>query len=159
MRDLRSATTWSRIGAHRPHATQHPEASMPKQRYCAKTVFDSPAYSQGVKVSGPGTTLYISGQIAQDARGKIVGRGDFPAQARQTLKNVKAMVEAGGGTLADVVKVTFYLTDVRYRQDLVPIREEFFGPKLPASTLITTPALAHPDYLLEIEAIAFVEGR
>ena len=132
---------------------------MAKQRYCAKTVFDSPAYSQGVKVSGPGTTLYISGQVAQDAKGKIVGRGDFPAQARQTLKNVKAMVESGGGTLADVVKVTFYLTDVRYRQDLVPIREEFFGPKLPASTLITTPALAHPDYLIEIEAIAFVEAR
>ena len=72
---------------------------------------------------------------------------------------LKAMVEAGGGTLADVVKVTFYLTDVRYRPDLVPIREEFFGPKLPASTLITTPALAHPDYLIEIEAIAFVEAR
>ncbi|HET9345905.1 MAG TPA: RidA family protein [Candidatus Limnocylindrales bacterium] len=132
---------------------------MAKQRYCARTVFDSPAYSQGVKVSGPGTTLYISGQVAQDAKGKIVGRGDFSAQARQTLKNVKAMVEAGGGTLGDVVKVTFYLTDVRYRPDLVPIREEFFGPKLPASTLITTPALAHPDYLIEIEAIAFVEAR
>jgi enamine deaminase RidA (YjgF/YER057c/UK114 family) len=132
---------------------------MPEQRYCAKSVFDSPAYSQGVKVSGPGTFLYISGQISQDARGRIVGRGDFPAQARQTLKNVKAMVEAGGGKLSDVVKVTFFLTDVRYRADLVPIREEFFGPKLPASTLITTPALAHPDYLLEIEAVAFVEGR
>ena len=61
--------------------------------------------------------------------------------------------------LADVVKLTFFLTDVRYRPDLVPIREEFFGPKLPASTLITTPALAHPDYLIEIEAVAFVEGR
>ena len=89
----------------------------------------------------------------------MVGRGDFSAQARQVLKNLKAMVEAGGGTLADVVKLTMYLTDVRYRQDLVPIREEFFGPKLPASTLITTPALAHPDYLIEIEAVAFVEGR
>lgn len=132
---------------------------MPKQSYCAKTVFDSPAYSQGVKVSGAGTTLYISGQVAQDAKGTVVGRGDFPAQARQVLKNLRAMVEAGGGKLSDVVKVTFYLIDVRYRQDLVPIREEFFGPKLPASTLITTPALAHPDYLLEVEAIAFVEGR
>lgn len=131
---------------------------MPKQRYCAKSVFDTP-YSQGVKVSGPGTTLYISGQVAQDARGRLVGRGDFPAQARQVFKNLKAMVEAGGGTLADVVKLTHFLTDVRYRQDLAPIREEFFGPKLPASTLITTPALAHPDYLLEIEAVAFVEGR
>ena len=132
---------------------------MPKQRYCAKTVFDSPSYSQGVKVSGPGTLLYISGQISQDAKGHIVGRGDFAAQARQVLKNLKAMVEAGGGKLSDVVKLTFYLTDVRYRQDLVPIREEYFGPKLPASTLITTPALAHPDYLVEIEAVAFVEGR
>jgi 2-iminobutanoate/2-iminopropanoate deaminase len=132
---------------------------MPKQRYCAKTTFDSPSYSQGVKVSGPGTTLYISGQISQDAKGHVVGRGDFPAQARQTLKNLKAMVEAGGGKMTDIVKLTMYLTDVRYRQDLVPIREEFFGPKLPASTLITTPALAHPDYLIEIEAIAFIEGR
>jgi enamine deaminase RidA (YjgF/YER057c/UK114 family) len=119
-------------------------------------VFDSPAYSQGVKVSGPGATLYVSGQVAQDADGRVVGRGDFPAQARQALENLRAMVEAGGGSLASVVKLTFYLTDVRYRQDLVPIREEFFGPKLPASTLITTPALAHPDYLIEVEATAFV---
>ncbi len=131
---------------------------MPTLRYCAKTVFDSPAYSQGVKVTGPGTTLYISGQVAQDRRGHIVGKGDFAAQARQVMKNLQGMVQAGGGTLADVVKLTFYLTDVRYRPDLVPIREEFFGPKLPASTLITTPALAHPDYLLEIEAVAVLPG-
>lgn len=132
---------------------------MPTERYCAKTVFDPPGYTQGVKASGPGTTLYISGQIAQDAKGHIVGKGDFAAQARQVLRNLKAMVEAGGATLADVVKLTFYLTDVRYRADLVPIREEFFGPKLPASTLITTPALAHPDYMLEVEAVAFVPAR
>jgi 2-iminobutanoate/2-iminopropanoate deaminase len=131
---------------------------MPKQRYCASGVFDPPAYSQGVKVSG-GTTLYISGQVAQDKDGHIVGKGDFAAQARQVLTNLKAMVEAGGGTLADVVKLTFYLTDVRYRQDLAPIREEFLGPKMCASTLITTPALAHPDYMLEVECIAHVEGR
>ena len=132
---------------------------MPKQRYCARTVFDAPAYSQGVKVGGPGTTLYISGQVAQDAKGRIVGKGDFAAQATRVMKNLKAMVEAGGGKLSDVVKLTFYLTDVRYRQDLVPIRETFFGPKLPASTLITTPALAHPDYLIEVECVAFVEPR
>jgi len=132
---------------------------MPKQRYCAKTVFDAPAYSQGVKVTGPGTTLYISGQVSQDKRGNIVGKGDFAAQARQVMKNLDAMVKAGGGTLADVVKLTFYLTDVRYRQDMIPIREEFFGPKLPASTLITTPALVHPDFLLEVEAIAVLENR
>jgi enamine deaminase RidA (YjgF/YER057c/UK114 family) len=129
---------------------------MPKQSYCAKTVFDPPAYTQGVRVSGPGTTLYISGQVAQDAKGNTVGKGDFTAQARQVFENLRAMVEGGGGTLADVVKLTFYLTDVRYRADLVPIREQYFGPKLPASTLITTPALAHPDYMLEVECVAFV---
>jgi 2-iminobutanoate/2-iminopropanoate deaminase len=132
---------------------------MPKQPFCAKTVFDPPAYTQGVKVTGTGTTLYLSGQVSQDAKGNIVGKGDFAAQARQVLKNLKAMVEAGGGKMTDIVKLTFYLTDVRYRQDLVAVREAFFGPKLPASTLVTTPALAHPDYLLEIEAIAVVEGR
>ena len=132
---------------------------MPTERYCARTVFDSPAYCQGVKVTGPGTTLYISGQVAQDRRGNIVGKGDFAVQARQVLKNLQAMVQAGGGTLADVVKLTIYLTDVRYRPDLVAVREEFFGPKLPAATLITTPALAHPDYLLEIEAVAVVAER
>lgn len=132
---------------------------MPKQRYCARTVFDSPAYSQGVRASGPGTTLYVSGQVAQDSKGRIVGKGDFAAQAEQVMKNLKAMVEAGGGKLTDVVKLTFYLTDVRYRADLVPIREKHFGPKLPASTLITTPALAHPDYLLEVECVAFIEGK
>ena len=132
---------------------------MPKQRYCAKTTFDSPSYSQGVKVSGSGTFLFISGQISQDAKGKVVGRGDFPAQARQTLQEPQGHGRGRRRHLADVVKLTFFLTDVRYRPDLVPIREEFFGPKLPASTLITTPALAHPDYLIEIEAVAFVEGR
>jgi reactive intermediate/imine deaminase len=127
---------------------------MPKQRYCAKAVFDPPSYSQGVKVSGPGTFLYVSGQISQDAKGHIVGRGDFPAQARQVLKNLKGMVEAGGGKLSDVVKLTFFLTDVRYRQDLVPIREEFFGPKLPAHTQVAIAALGRPDWLIEVEAIA-----
>ena len=122
------------------------------------TIPESVGYTQIVEVSG-GKTVYISGQVAQDKKGSVVGRGDFAGQARQALRNLKAMVEAGGGKLSDVVKLTFYLTDVRYRADLVPIREQFFGPKLPASTLITTPALAHPDYLIEIEAVAFVEGR
>jgi len=132
---------------------------MPKERYCAQTVFDAPWYSQGIKATGAGTILYISGQVPQDAKGNVVGKGDFAAQARQVLSNLKAMVEAGGGRLEDVVKLTFYLTDMRYRRDLVAIREEFFGPKIPASTMITTPALAFRDYMLEVECTAFVEGR
>ena len=66
------------------------------------------------------------------------------------------MVEAGGGRLSSIVKLNTYLTDIRYRADLIPIRAEFFGKRLPASTLITTPALAHPDWLIEVEAIAVI---
>jgi len=72
------------------------------------------------------------------------------------FKCIKALVEAQGGTLDNVVKLNTYITDVRYRADLVPVREEFFGKKGPASTLVQVSALAHPDWMIEIEAIAVV---
>jgi enamine deaminase RidA (YjgF/YER057c/UK114 family) len=130
---------------------------MPKQAYCADSVLNPPSFQQGVKVSGSGTTLYLAGQVALNDKGETVGRGDFAAQARQSLANVKAMVEAGGGTLADVVKLTFYITDIANRAALGPIRHEFFGPVLPPTTLIATPSLGHADFLIEVDAIAFVE--
>jgi enamine deaminase RidA (YjgF/YER057c/UK114 family) len=65
-------------------------------------------------------------------------------------------VEAGGGTLDSVVKITTFVTDARYRPDFRAIREEFFGPRGPASTMVEVSALAHPDYLIEVEAIAVV---
>jgi len=126
------------------------------ERYCAKDVFDPPAYSQAVKVSGAQTILFLSGQVAYDAQGHPAHRGDFAAQARVVFQAIQAQVEAGGGTLASVVKLNTYLTDIRHRADLVPVREEFFGKKLPASTLVAVAALAHPDWLLEVEAIAVV---
>lgn len=124
------------------------------EKYCAKSVYDAPTYSQGVKVTGAQAILFLSGQVAYDKNGNVAHKGDFQGQAQAVFKNIKAMVEAGGGKLSNVVKLNTYLTDIRYRADLVPIRQEFFGKKLPASTLITTPALAHPDWLIEVEAIA-----
>jgi 2-iminobutanoate/2-iminopropanoate deaminase len=112
--------------------------------------------SQGIKVGGPGTTLFIAGQVALNMNGELVGRGNFAAQARQALGNLKDMVEAGGGCLADVVKLTFYLTDMAHFEILAPIRHEFFGPKIPPSTVVGTPALGVRDLLLEIDATAFV---
>lgn len=126
------------------------------QPYCAKDVFDPPGYFQAIKVSGAQTTLFLSGQVAYDEKGGPAHRGDFAAQARAVFRAVKAQVEAGGGTLANVVKLTTYLTDMRHRADLVPVREEFFGKKLPASTLVGVAALAHPDWLIEVEAIAVI---
>jgi enamine deaminase RidA (YjgF/YER057c/UK114 family) len=126
------------------------------QPYCAKDVYDPAGYSQAIKVTGAQTILFLSGQVAYDEKGGPAHRGDFTAQARTVFRAVKAQVEAGGGTLANVVKLTTYLTDIRHRADLVPVREEFFGKKLPASTLVGVAALAHPDWLIEVEAIAVV---
>jgi 2-iminobutanoate/2-iminopropanoate deaminase len=124
------------------------------QPYCAKEVFDPPTYSQAIQVTGAQTILFLSGQVAYDEKGRPAHPGDFVAQARAVFRAIKAQVEAGGGTLANVVKVNTYLTDIRYRADLRPVREEFFGKKMPASTLVEVSALVHPDWLIEVEAIA-----
>jgi enamine deaminase RidA (YjgF/YER057c/UK114 family) len=126
------------------------------ERFCANGVFDAPTYSQGIKVSRAQSILFLSGQVAYTADGGPAHRGDFKAQARGAYQAIKDLVESQGGTLANVVKLTTYVTDMRYRVDLPPIREEFFGRKGPASTLVEISALAHPDWMIEIEAIAVV---
>jgi enamine deaminase RidA (YjgF/YER057c/UK114 family) len=126
------------------------------ERYHAASVYNPPTYSQAVKVSGAQTVLFIAGQVAYDDKGNPAHRGDFAAQARLVFQSLKAQVEAGGGTLDSIVKINTYLTDLRHRADLIPVREEFFGKKGPASTLVGVTALAHPDWLLEVEAIAVI---
>ena len=126
------------------------------QRYGADGVYNPLTYSQAVRVTGAQSILFLAGQVAYDREGGVTCRGDFKGQAREALRAIKALVEAGGGTMDSIVKVNVYVTDIRYRADWAPVREEFFGKKLPASTLIATPALAHPDWLIEVEAIAVV---
>ena len=126
------------------------------EQYASREVFDPPTYSQAVKATGAETILYLAGQVAYDDKGGVAHPGDFKAQARAALQAVKAQVEAGGGTMANIVKLNTYLTDIRHRADLVPVREEFFGKKTPASTLVAVAALAQPDWLIEVEAIAVV---
>jgi len=122
--------------------------------YAAESVYDPPSHTQGVKVTGTRTLLFIAGQVAFDEQGGPAHSRDFAAQAREVHRSVLAQVEAGGGTLRDIVKLTTYLTDMRYREELIPIREEFFGPKLPAHTQVAIAALGRPDWLIEVEAIA-----
>ena len=122
--------------------------------YAAKAVYDPPMYAQAVKVSGAQTILYIAGQVAYTADGAAAHAGDFKAQARAALQCLKAQVEAGGGTMASIVKVNTYLTDIRHRAEYGPVREEFFGKKMPAHTLVAVAALAQPEFLIEIEAVA-----
>ena len=126
------------------------------QKYGAPGVFDPPGYSQAIKVTGAQSILFLAGQVAYDKDGGAAHPGDFKAQARAVFGSLKALVEAGGGTLANVVKITTYVTDVKHRPDFRVIRDEFFGQRGPASTMIQVAALAHPDYLIEVEAVAVI---
>ena len=126
------------------------------QKYGAPGVYDPPGYSQAIRVTGAQTILFLAGQVPYAPDGTVNHRGDFTAQARQVFGAVKSLVEAGGGTLANVVKITTYVTDVRYRMDFRVVRDEFFGQRGPASTMVQISALASPDYLIEIEAIAVI---
>jgi 2-iminobutanoate/2-iminopropanoate deaminase len=124
------------------------------ERFCAPGLFNPPAYSQGVKVTQAQTILFLSGQVAYTPEGGVAFAGDFTAQARGTYQAIKALVESQGGTMANVIKLTTFVTDMKYRPDLAVVREEFFGKKGPASTLVEVSALAFPDLMVEIEAIA-----
>ena len=124
------------------------------EQYAARGVWDPPTYSQAVKVTGAEIILYIAGQVAYGDNGSAAHAGDFKAQARATLEALKAQVEAGGGTMKNIVKVNTYLTDIRHRADYGPIRSEFFGPKLPPHTMVGVASLATPEFLIEVEAIA-----
>lgn len=126
------------------------------EKFCAPGVFDPATYSQGIRVNQAQTILFLSGQVAYTADGGVAYRGDFKAQARGAYEAIRNLVESQGGTLANVVKITTYVTDMAYRVDLAPVREEFFGKKGPASTLVEVSALAHPDWMIEIEAIAVI---
>lgn len=124
------------------------------EKFSAPGVYDPPHYSQGTKVSGATTLLFLSGQVAHTSSGTADHRGDFTAQARASFEAIARLVESQGGTLANVVKLTTFVTDMRYRADLAVVREAFFGKKSPATTLVEVRSLAHPDWLVEIEAVA-----
>ena len=126
------------------------------EKFCAPGVYDPPGYSQGIKVTGAQTILFLAGQVAYEQDGSVAHRGDFKGQARQVFASIKALVESAGGTLANVVKINTYVTDVSQRPAYRAVREEFFGPKGPASTMVEVSALASPDYLIEVEAIAII---
>ncbi len=112
-----------------------------------------PHYSNSIRTeSGP--LLFIAGQVALDADGKLVGAGDIRAQATQVLENIRAIVEANGGTTADIAQVTVYVRDIEAFNSISDIRESYFPKDGPASAIVEVSALAWPEFLLEIAAVA-----
>jgi enamine deaminase RidA (YjgF/YER057c/UK114 family) len=103
-----------------------------------------------------GRTIYIAGQVAFDKSGNVVGKGDFAAQATQVFENLILALAAVGATFDNVVKVNTYVTDMSQLKTLREIRGRYYGEFAPASTLVEIGRLAHPDLMIEIEAIAVV---
>ena len=116
-------------------------------------------YTHVVEVTGPAKTVYISGQIALDKEGTVVGAGDMKAQAEQVFRNLQAALEAAGAKFSDVVKMNTYITDMDKAPAVREIRARYFGETAPASTLVQVVHLARPEFLLEIEVIAVVANR
>jgi 2-iminobutanoate/2-iminopropanoate deaminase len=113
-------------------------------------------YTHVVEVTGPNKTIYISGQIAFDKDGKIVGAGDMKAQAEQVFKNLEAALAAAGAKFADVVKMNTYITDMDQAPAIREVRARYFGQTAPASTFVKVAGLVRPELMLEIEVIAVV---
>ena len=113
-------------------------------------------YTHVVEVTGPAKTIYISGQIAYDKDGRLVGAGDMNAQAEQVFKNLQAALAAAGAKFSDVVKMNSYITDMSKVQAVRDVRTKYFGELTPASTFVQVAGLVRPELLLEVEVVAVV---
>jgi reactive intermediate/imine deaminase len=111
-------------------------------------------YSHAVAASG--RLVAVSGQVALDESGELVGRGDPAGQAVQVFENIGRCLAAAGATFDDVIKLTYFLTDMRWLGEVRQVRDRFIRGEKPASTAVQVEALASPDFLLEIEALAVV---
>ncbi|NQU14939.1 MAG: RidA family protein [Desulfobacteraceae bacterium] len=102
-----------------------------------------------------GALVFTAGQVALDREGNLVGKEDVKAQTRQVLQNLKAVLEEGGATLADVMKTTVFLSDMSHFAHMNEVYAEFFGNQKPARSTVEA-RLALPEFLVEIEAIAVI---
>jgi len=112
-------------------------------------------YKMATRMEG-GHLLYISGQVAWDANGTIVGQGDIGAQARQAFQNLRRVLQAAGGDLSQLLKITTYITKIEDFPAVAEVRSSVFPGELPASTLIVVKSLFHPDFLIEVEGVAAI---
>ncbi len=117
-------------------------------------VFKPRGYSHAFKV---GNTIYVAGQAAFDQQMKLVGKGDIVAQTAQTYENLKRVLEAAGATMADIVKVNYYVRNYDDLNKTGELMVKYFPRPFPPSTAVEVTRLADPDQLIEVEVIAVVE--
>ncbi len=104
-----------------------------------------------------GNLIFVSGQAATTPEGEVV-TGGFDAQAEVVFDNLRRVLEAGGSSLEKIIKVNIYLTDMANFPKIIELRRRYFTPPYPADTIVEVGALALPELMIEIEAVALVEG-
>lgn len=120
----------------------------PKGFYKSTSPFSHATLTTGSRI------LHITGQVAQGPDGKTVGKGDVEKQATQALENMKAIVEAAGGTMADIAKIRIYHMNREHLPAIKEVRRRFFKEPYPATTALQVVGLDDPDWMVEIEATA-----
>lgn len=128
---------------------------MPKQQITSdKLAAPSGHFSQATMVEAKGRIVFISGMLARGKDGNIVGVGDPEAQTRQVCENLKAAVEAAGGTMADICRVDVFIRNMEHFEKIHKARRDYFTAPAPASTMVEVCKMTSPDALIEINAIA-----
>jgi reactive intermediate/imine deaminase len=129
----------------------------------AKTQITSPklrqpngVFSHATAIEATGRFVFISGMTARKPDGSIAGIGDISEQTRQVCENVKAAVEAAGGTMDDICRVDVYIRNMEQFEGIHKVRREYFKEPLPASTMVEVTKMTSPDALIEISAIAVI---
>jgi reactive intermediate/imine deaminase len=110
-------------------------------------------YKMATRMEG-GRLLYIAGQVARDTEGNVLAPGDIRTQARQVFENLRQVLQAAGGDVSDLLKITTYITKIENFPVVAEVRSQFFPGEMPASTLIVVSRLAQPELLIEVEGMA-----
>ncbi|MCW2953933.1 MAG: enamine deaminase RidA [Conexibacter sp.] len=130
---------------------------MPKQEIVSAELAEPNGhFAQATSAEAHGRFVFISGMTARNAEGGITGVGDITAQTHQVCQNLKAAVEAAGGTLDDIARVDVYVLDIGQFDAIHAVRRQYFTGVAPASTMVEVSRFVRDDYLIEINAIAVV---
>lgn len=132
---------------------------MPKQEIVSPVLATPNGhFAQATAAEASGRLVFISGMTARNKKGGVTGIGDITAQTTQVCENLKAAVEAAGGTLDDIVRVDAYVRNMEDFAAIHEVRRKFFTGSPPASTMVEVSNFVNKDYLIEINAIAVIQG-